>query len=150
MLNTIYLSTQEVELRIWLRRGRDTSWAALTHSESGVLGSRFVQAFLPDLSGEIGTYRGIAEKVYRECSEFVHGNINTHQKMPDQLKFDEPMFLEWHEKAKNCWMVISVALVTRYLSGLSKDAAKKIEHGTYDAIGHIEEIRAALESKQGE
>ena len=94
-----YLSTRELELREWLQNRKDTVWAALVDRENGVLSVRYARSFFPSLEEHVSYHCALAEQVYRECSECVHGNIPKHIPLPDSLAFLQGSFDLWHAKS---------------------------------------------------
>jgi hypothetical protein len=123
LLGTAYLSANELQLRQWLRGERDLVWSALIDVESGVLSKQFIRAFYEDLKEEAPQYRAMGQEVYRECSEYVHGNSVTQTSLGGKVLFQQDVFESWHRKAKVIRLVSSFALCARfeavyeYLSG---------------------------------
>jgi len=143
-LGAVYFSAHEVELRIWLKGERDVAWQCLVDPDSGVFAKRFVRAFFADLADDAPQYRALAERVYRECSEYVHGNPMTGQAIPDGLAFSEKLFMDWHAKAASVRLAISFALCARYLATLDGEAQARLEDVVTDELGHIAAVRAVF------
>lgn len=143
-LAAIHFSSMEVELRIWLRSERYIKWAALMDEESGVFSRRFARAFCEELVEETSTYATIASKIYRECSEYVHGTANTQGMLPNVLTYANGIFHEWNDKADSVRLVVSFALCVRYLGSLESEQRAKLESTIMDHVGHIPAIRAML------
>jgi hypothetical protein len=144
LLGAIHLSANELELRIWLRGARDLIWNDLIDSEAGVLSKRFVGAFYEELADEAPTYRAIGQAVYRECSEYVHGNALTHSLLPGQVVFQQNVFEDWHAKAKAVRLVSSFALCARYVRFVDEAMRTALEPVLLDNLGHIPAIRVIL------
>lgn len=142
LLGCVFLSANELELRLWLKGERDLVWNAIVNPDSGVLSKRFVKIFYEALEQEAPHYRSMAEKVYRECSEYVHGNVQA--PLDAKLVFQESAFREWHAKAKTIRLVSSFALCARYV-GISDDSAiPPLEHLLLENLGHLPAVRAKL------
>jgi len=139
---TLYFSGNELELQNWLQGRKDILWRPLIDIDNGVLSKVFVRAFFEELSNEAPRYRAIAEKVYRECSEYVHGNAHTHQVLPDTLSFSEDAFTTWHEQAKNIRTIVLFCLSARYLKFVNVSSTPKIQEITMEELGHIDVLRA--------
>jgi hypothetical protein len=137
-------SANERELREWLRGQRDSNWAALIDAENGVLSKQFVRLFYDGLANEAGQYRASAAAVYRECSEYVHGNAHTQRAIPRTLVFDVGQFEDWHEKASVVRLTTSFVLAARYLSDFDSAARSSIEGAVLDHLGHSAAIRALI------
>jgi hypothetical protein len=140
-LSNIQFSANELELRIWIDGQRDINWNSLINLESGIFSKKFVGAFFNDLKDEAREYCIIAEKVYRECSEYTHGNIETHKNIIAPLKFDEDLFIDWHEKVKNIRLVLTFVLCMRYLRFFEKEAIDKIEQIVTEELGHLPAVQ---------
>lgn len=143
-LSAVSWSANEVELREWKRAERDSSWTRLMCTDNGVLSKRFVRLFAPSLEDECARYVAMAAKVYRECSEHVHGNAHTHDMLPRAIAFDGVTFSDWHQKANVVSLVVSFALAMRYLLDLTPDAKGRIEPTVSAHLGHLPSIRAML------
>ena len=77
-LSTIDFSASEIKYRKWLVKTGDIVWAALIDRENGIYSVSFISAFNCELAPSGKQYAALVEKVYRECSEHVHGNFHTH------------------------------------------------------------------------
>lgn len=143
-LSAVQWSANERELREWKRGQRDTNWTALIDSDSGVLSKQFVRLFSEPLADEAPVYRATAATLYRECSEFVHGNVATVSTLPDRLSFTSTTFEAWHQKASSMRLVTSFALAARYLSDLGAAAPAQLEAMLLDHLGHSTGVRILL------
>ncbi|HMS84956.1 MAG TPA: hypothetical protein PKD12_15015 [Nitrospira sp.] len=136
-------SANERELREWLRGQRDTNWLSLIDAEKGILSKQFVLLFSESLADEAAQYRSAAA-VYRECSEYVHGNAHTHRSIPEQLTFDDASFEAWQKKASVVRLTISYALAARYLCDFDAANRSHLENTLMDQLGHSGGVRALL------
>jgi hypothetical protein len=112
--------------------------------ENGVFSKRFARAFCPDLESHVLRLGGVARKVYRECSECVHGNTPKSVPLRSELGFDQPVFEIWHSKADLVAFVAHFALAMRYLTELDKESLAALEGFLVDRVGHITEIRERI------
>jgi hypothetical protein len=133
----IQLSANEFDMRLWFAGKKDTNWNAILDLDKGVFAKNFVEAFCSELIEESKHIRSTSEKLYRECSEYVHGNHAASLTLPEGVAFSKPSFLLWSEKAKSTFLVIHYALSVRYIKELKKDFFEKIEPVLNDEIGHI-------------
>ena len=127
----VYLSANELELRTWRNGQRDTYWTEIvgkedketedciqgveTITEKGLFSRKYVNAYFPELIDEAKHFRRMAMSVYRECSEFVHGNPQTLVKIPDHLEYKKELLELWCEKALIMKRVLFFAFSLRYL-----------------------------------
>lgn len=144
-LQTTHLSANLVLREEWLQGKQDTIWSTLVDVDVGPLSVRSCRAFFPDLSDHIGHFRLLAQTLYRELSECIHGNVPNYIPLPSSLAFSQETFALWHSKAKLVRLVVHFALALRYLPSL--EAAKRIALGDalIDQLGHIAAIRTACE-----
>ena len=84
----------------------------------------------------------MALKVYRECSEYVHGNVNA--TLNEQLDFNQEIFESWHEKAKTVQLVAMFSLCARYVAVANDPTRSTLEPVLIEYLGHIRSVRAIL------
>lgn len=147
MLSALYYSAHEIDCRLWFRGRKDIRWGALLDENSGLFSELFCQAFFPALSSSMKQHKIIAEKVYRECSEFVHGNPSTHEQLPRHIGFDGVMVQSWCARAKLIKQVVLYMYCLCYLRRLDNSALAGIEPVVSEGVGYIAEIREFLGSK---
>jgi hypothetical protein len=143
-LAAIQWSANERELREWKLGRRDSNWTAIVDAENGVLSKAFIRLFSDGLAEEASTYRASAQTVYRECSEYVHGNAHTHQTIPEQLVFDASSFEAWQQKSSVVRLVLMFAMASRYLQDLDISSKTRLDSVISDHLGHSAGIRAML------
>lgn len=142
MLSMVQFSAHEIDYRMWAKSTKDINWNALKDSNNGVFAVNFINAFNPSFSENAKQYLGIAEKVYRECSEFVHGNANTHESLPVNISFHRETFLAWHQKAEAMRMVIVFVYSARYLGHIGTEGQQMVEPVILDVLGHVTGVQA--------
>ena len=140
-LVAVMFSAKEIDLRLWLRGEMDTTWASLINADTGIFSSPFCRAFFPELWGETKHFERIAQKVYRECSEYVHGNISVQDKIPEKLEFNEHLFKEWHTKAQTIRRLLLFVFCLRYLKFIGKDSLQKTEAILISDFGNLHAVR---------
>lgn len=140
-LAALDFSTNERRLRSWLRGEADIVWQALIDNENGVFAKGVVKVFCEDLSEVAPQYRVMTEKLYRECSEYVHGNIATHKRLPEGLAFSKDIFLAWADKVSIARLSILFAFTARYGDEISEPQKESIRTSILDALGHVEAVR---------
>lgn len=149
MLATVQFSAHEIDYRMWARDSKDINWSALKDSQNGVFSTSFIRAFNPVFSDCAKQYLAIAEAVYRECSEFVHGNAGTHAILPSDITFQKEAFFSWHDKAATMRMAIIFAFSARYLNYVSKEAADRMEPIITDVLGNLQPVQAIFSQSAG-
>jgi len=141
-LIAVMFSSKELDLRLWEKSERDTYWNEIIDNDAGIFSHRFSRAFFPDLKDECLHYKRMSEKVYRECSEFVHGNIISQKKVPETLIYHQDLSQEWHQKVVTIRSVIFFTFCLRYLNFLKPHQLSKIENCALDEFSHISPIRS--------
>lgn len=139
-LVSVFLSADLVSLHEWLQRRADTKWSVLIDVENGLFSKRFAKAFFAELAPFAMSQKEMAEKVYRECSQFVHGNpeTSTREKV---LNYDDGLVLIWIAKADVISDLVTFAFCLRYLRDLDEVALSRIESSTMKRLEHFSEIR---------
>lgn len=128
---------------------KDINWSALKDPQSGVFSVNFIRAFNSEFSVFGRQYLAIAEAVYRECSEFVHGNAGTHAILPSDIAFDKKAFLAWHDKAAAMRVAIVFAFSARYLNHVSKEAFGLMEPIISDVLGDLQPVQMIFSRSAG-
>ncbi len=141
-LSAVYFSGNELDMRLWLRDSKDINWQQIVNADNGLLSKTFCKAFNEHLIENVKPFRLIAETIYRECSEYVHGNSHTHNELTNELKFRKAACVEWHEKAKNMHLVILFVFSMRYISFIDVTNRANIEPIIISELGHITELRS--------
>ncbi len=140
-LAAISFSGAEKELRAWRARKQDIVWNKLISKETGVLSISFVSLFCESLEEKAPHFQAISERLYRECSEYVHGNHHTHLALPDDLNYDQIIFRDWCSKVETFKLVCLFCFAFRYADIFSGTSLTTIGHPIGDTLGHIPEIR---------
>lgn len=141
LLATIYFSAHEVKLRQWHNGSRDLTWSGLIDPDKGVFSNNFVKAFNPDLVELRGSSLGLAQAVYRECSEYVHGNPKTHEMLSGQISFRPEMLSQYAEKVESIRLSVMYCFLFRYALILNGDLKSSIEPVMLDAFGHVSVVQ---------
>ncbi|WP_156400618.1 hypothetical protein [Caulobacter sp. Root655] len=138
---SVYFSAHLMKLKLWSAGTDDLHWATITDNDKGV----FSHAFLGAFNAELGTYRTqyakLASSVYRECSEYVHGNPITHEDSALNIEFDFDKTIAFHERADTVRLCIIFVFSVRYLSELDGIRLNIIEPVVMDALGTIAEVQ---------
>lgn len=140
-LQGVYLSANEIFLREWLSNRADTNWAQLKNEETGVFSRRFVSTFFNGLEEKCKHYNLLAETLYRECSECVHGNMPKDIIIPKGISYSKESLEMWITKSKSSSLLVNFALAMRYLNDLSPSQIESLREVLNENLGHIELIR---------
>ncbi|RDU81788.1 hypothetical protein CJF24_14940 [Aeromonas veronii] len=139
-LAAIYFSAHRVELNEWIDGRIDIKWSRLVDEENGVLSQRFTKAFCKDLTDDVKSYRIKSISVYRQLSEYVHGNNETWEFSSIKLSYKDELIEKYFESYKDATSVIIFATICRYISiinSVDKESLDFIPHEFH----HIAAIR---------
>ncbi len=142
-LVALLFSANEIELNLWKIGERDTYWNELMDEDKGVFSNKFCKAFFPELKNEIKHFNAITLKVYRECSEYVHGNHSVISKIPKNIVYSKDLFYEWNSKADIIKRIVLFTFCLRYLKVFSisnPEKIKKIESSINEEFKSIHQI----------
>lgn len=143
-LVAVEFSTNLRYLQGWALGKEDIFWARLSDSENGVMSKNFCTLFFPELADEVPRFRILAGTVYRECSEFVHGNPQATSTLPDTLQFKKERTIDWSNKLDSMCLVITFIFSVRYLVELPAASRENAKGHILAQIGHLEPIREVL------
>lgn len=144
-LQSTYLSANHVLRAEWLKGKAHTLWATLKDPENGPLSPRSCQAFFPDLSEHVMHFRQLADTLYAELSECIHGNVPNHIPLPIDLAFSKDTFELWKSKAISVKLIVHFSFVMRYLNDLPRERLNPLFNAVTEQLGHIPAVRAAFE-----
>ncbi|MEW5056090.1 MAG: hypothetical protein AB1Y25_00520 [Cycloclasticus sp.] len=138
MARFIYLSTNELHLRHWKLGMRDVSWGSLIDNENGVFSKVFIRAFCPDVEEEGIRLTSLSSALYRESSEFVHGNFEKVNAMPDQIEYQSEMLEKWLEYMETGKLIALFLLFMRFSKDLNSADISEIESMAQDELCGID------------
>lgn len=144
-LSAVKLSTNELDLRMWFLGKKDIIWAEVVDDDKGLFSNSYMTTFCPELLGEAKHVQGLSKKLYRECSEFVHGNHASNKELAMAIGFSKDIFQSWVQKSKSSFFIVQYVLAVRYINDLSKECVLKIESSLVDELGHINGFRTLLQ-----
>ena len=142
-LFAVMLSTNDYKYRLWQAGKYDMSWKQIMDDQNGIFGIEFIRIYAKDVdemrSVELQT---IAKDVYRECSEYVHGNFDKLNILSDNLTFSEKAFEQYIKYFESVRYVICMALFIRFREIFNNpNNLKGLESVVIDNIGMLPEIQ---------
>lgn len=145
----LYLAAAEFSanlryFRKWELGQEDIYWSRLSDPESGVLSKNYCSLFFSEIADEAPQFGKLATTVYRECSEFVHGNPKATSTLPDTIQFKKETVIDWANKLDSMCLVISFIFSARYLVELPIAKRERTKEYLLAQLGHIEPIREIL------
>ncbi len=143
-LQAVHLSANLVERSEWLSNTSDTIWNKIMDPQLGPLSKRFSRAFFPGLDNHVANFRSMAETLYGELSETIHGNVPRHIPVSRSFSFDSNAFELWHNKVSTARTIVFFSLSCRYLREIPEADREQLRDSIDDELGHIEPIRSLL------
>jgi len=142
----IYLSTNELDLRHWKLGLKDISWSFLIDKDNGIFSKTFIRAFYNEVEGE-GTHMiTLSSKLYRETSEYIHGNFNKVVGMPPQLSFEPLLLNKWLDFVETSKFITVFLLAIRFSKDFSNTELDKIGDNIKEELGGIEDFNFLFNS----
>jgi hypothetical protein len=146
-LAAVAFSSNELEFRLWQADHYDITWGHLSGDE-GVLSQRFVLAFGDEDWQDVAReFRERARIVYRNCSQYVHGNASTAEDVPSVISFSEVTFRAWHEACNEVMAICHAALAIRFLTSFTETELAALEPVLLEYLGDREQFRRYLEAE---
>ncbi|MFV7771788.1 hypothetical protein [Shewanella marisflavi] len=142
----IYLSTNELHLRHWKLGLRDISWGSLVDKENGIFSKVFIRAFFSEVEAEGEHLITIASKLYRESSEFIHGNFSKIEELPKSIEFNASLLERWIDFMETIKFLSIFLLFMRFSKDIEPHDINKIEEMAKEELGGIIEFNLLFAS----
>lgn len=97
----LYLSANELNFRLWSMNRYDMRWSEIIDNENGVFSKNYFEAFSPEFAEYSTELLNICKQLYRELSEYTHGNILATSALPKELGFDNNIFTDINQKIES-------------------------------------------------
>jgi hypothetical protein len=140
-LSCVLFSAHEVHCRMWLNGQKDVNWSAIVSKDNGVFSKEFVRAFFNGMDEHSLQYCALAETLYRECSEFVHGNRNSYTHIDSEISYNADLLSGWADRADTAVRVVLFAFVCRYLAVASPIARHGVEQLALESFGELAPVQ---------
>lgn len=141
LYGSIFFSTNLMDFREWKLGKKDNQWNAIIDVDNGILSKRFASVFFPELKDTVMEYYTDSKILYRELSEYVHGNYSTWEIHSPTLSYNDELIQKYDEFLKKYTATAHFILCLRYLKEINKLDLEALEHEVMDILGHVAEIR---------
>lgn len=131
----LLLSVNELNFRRWSMNHYDMHWSEIIDTNNGVFCNDFFELFAPECAEYATELLGICKQLYREFSEFTHGNYRATQFLSINSQYDFNAFHDICTKIETMKYLITFMFFVRYQSNLSKYACNDLEQSIMDTIG---------------
>ena len=151
ILFSILLSINDYNYRLWKAGSYDMSWSQIISAQNGIFSKQYIRMYSPDLDEEKSIeLLTIAKTVYRECSEFIHGNYNKLLILSQEIEFHQDSFDRYIEYFNSIQYVISMSFFIRFRDILNdSNTMNQLESILQDNLGTVPEIQL-LFNQEGE
>lgn len=141
-LYAIYMSSNDFYFRRWKSGQEDMRWGSIKDKNTGIFSKSFIRAYAPEFEERSTELNTIVENVYRECSEYVHGNYDKLNYLPGKAEFSEKMLSQYIKSFHSISYLLSIALVIRFKEYIVNEALLgRLEDPIMHNIGMLGEIQ---------
>lgn len=140
-----YGSTHRIHLAEWLSGDQDTAWGLMMHEKDGILSPRFCQCFAKELTPEVGHIRGLTRNLYRDCSQFVHGNVHSTADVPIHIEFDRDTLERWLSRCDSSMVSMTFVLALRFSVDLDRATLDKLREPILERVGNMSQMQELFE-----
>lgn len=129
-LAVLYFLDHNFDFLLWQQNQYDVKWAVLNNREQGVLSNKYFNLF-SETSADFTSFIEKVEKIYHNCSEYVHGKFSFMQTnfMNTAIKYDASIFKlwseDWFDEVKVITLLFSIRLCKR-VKELDGEIKKKL------------------------
>ncbi|WP_294674779.1 hypothetical protein [uncultured Fluviicola sp.] len=144
----VFFSTATLDFIEWTKSSRDLNWSTINDLNNGVLSHRFCNAFFLELKDKNEEYYTKAKELYRDLSEYVHGNHHTWITESEALKIEEKEIILFNKSLKSFFEIANFVLCLRYLKTLKQSQLEQVEPIVMQTLNHVEPILQHLTSSK--
>lgn len=147
MLFALLLSTNDYNYRLWKRGKYDMSWSQIVDSEKGIFAKEYINSYASDIDDNRSIeFLTIAKNVYRECSEYVHGNYDKLELLTENIEYIEENVIRYVEIFESIKYIISISLLIRFREIFcNREVLIKLESVVMDNLGTLPEVQALFD-----
>lgn len=114
-------------------------------SQGGVITKDFCRVYCSELEEKSETYIDILQKIYRECSEKIHGNWHTITADTYTFSFNESQLALWCTKSKDLWASLQFFIFVKVFHETFQEAERELKETVIANLGHIPKLRELVE-----
>lgn len=134
----IYLSTNELCLRQWKLGLREVAWGSLVDKDNGIFSKLFIRSFFPEVESEGEHMLKLVSSLYRETSEFIHGNFTKIVTSSSEIEFKPKLLKAWLEFMETNKFVSTFLLFMRFSKDCTREDILRLEELARDELSGIE------------
>jgi hypothetical protein len=139
----LFLSVNELHFKLWKRSTRDLFWAEIINENTGLYCKDFIISYAPEFLDVASELCKIASQLYRELSEYVHGNPRALHTLPSTRSFSESCFNDIISKVDSLKYLVNMSFFIRYKEQIVVgDSLGALEPILIDSVGFNPQIQA--------
>lgn len=136
----VQLTTNLYQYRQWKNNCKDVYWSEITNPENGIFSFNYFSAFAPDLCSSSPLIAELAKRIYRECSQFTHGNYVIGDSLCEPGLYDERLVAQFFEVLESVKYVIEFSLFVRFNQEITSSEISVLEPQLAEHLGHFKEV----------
>jgi hypothetical protein len=141
---SVYFSVHELEWRRWLNNRMDFSWSAALSKDDGILSPSFVREFFPRAMDDAPRFGADAMRVYRNCSQFIHGKTVATDRLPRAISYRADVLRDWCANARDAASCVLYLLYCRYADEFLPNDDGRLAETLEHSFSHLPSVRQAL------
>ena len=136
-----HFASHKLELEDWRRDRADIRWSSVLGGENGVFSARQVNALFPELADLASGFDKRSRQLYRQLSEYVHGNARVWQ-ASGSLAYRPEAALLWADHVDELAELAELALLVRYAREHADELRPAFGTRIGERTSHVPAIRA--------
>lgn len=136
----IQVSTNLYQYLSWKQNTKDVYWSEITNNETGLFSRNYISLFFSNLVDDSSLILELAKRVYRECSEFTHGNYIAWKSLSESAIYDENLLTKFLDLIKNVRYIIEFSFFVRFANEISASDLQTLEPQISEYLGHFKEV----------
>lgn len=125
----IQLTTNLLQYLNWKQDAQDVYWSQIVDLDSGLFSSNYTSAFFSELCASSKLILDLAKRVYRECSQFTHGNYSAWEVIKYPPVYDEKAFVKFLDEAESIKYIIEYSFFIRFIKEIPKEKITGTRYG---------------------
>lgn len=146
----ILLSTNIYEYLNWKKNKKDVYWSEIINQDNGPFSQNYFSLFFPELQLSSQLILDLTKRVYRESSEYIHGNYSIWKSTNTHGIYDEKLLKNFFDNLKSVQYIIEFSLFIRFIKEIPSDKISIFEPQINDHLGHFKEVTDYLSFRNGE
>lgn len=140
----IQLTTNLYQYLRWKSNKQDVYWSQISDENTGLLSTDYVSIFFPELSPYSSVILQLAKRVYRECSEYTHGNFGAWKVLNEPELFDEKLVRRFFDTMDSVKYVIEFCFFVRFANEMPINDLQDLVPQIHEHLGHFCEVNEYL------